>query len=180
MVKRPYPPGQRGKRRLGGPTEYGLLLAEKQKLKTWYNLKERQLKRYVKKALAMRGKVEDIGKYLLNSLEMRLDNVVFRSGFAKSRSQARQLVSHSFFLVNEEPVNIPSFSLKVGDEISMKPQKMKKKYVENLKDFLKKYTPPSHLKLDPEKLKVKIISEPKVEEILLPVDLYSVFEFYSK
>jgi len=180
MVKRPYPPGEKKKRRMGPPSEYAKLLAEKQKLKLWYNLRERQFKNYVKKVLDQRGKVEDAGHYLIKLLEMRLDNVVFRLGFAKSRRQARQLVSHGHFLVNQKPINIPSYQLKVGDTISIKEQKKKKVVFKNLKDQLKKHTLPSHLSLDLEKLEGKIISEPKFEEIAPPVDIHSVFEFYSK
>jgi small subunit ribosomal protein S4 len=180
MVKRPYPPGQKGKRRLSPPSEYARELREKQKLKKWYNLEERQFKRYVKEALAKRGKVEDASVYLIQKLEKRLDNVVFRLGFAQSRDQARQLVSHGHFLVNGKPVNIPSFSLKVGDVISLKPQKTKKVIFKDLKSKLKKEKIVSWLSLDVEKLEGKIIAEPKVEEIAPPVEVSAIFEFYSK
>jgi len=180
LVRKPYPPGERKRKRTSPPSEYAKLLAEKQKMKLWYNLRERQFKNYVKKALAQRGKIEDAGHFLLKILEMRLDNVVFRLGFARSRKEARQLVSHGHFLVNGKPVNIPSYQLKVGDTISLKPQKLKKVAFKDLKDKLKKQTLPSHLSLDLEKLEGKIISEPKFEEVAPPVEISSVFEFYSK
>jgi small subunit ribosomal protein S4 len=180
MVKRPYPPGQRGKRRPSPPSEYKRELVEKQKLKYWYNLNERQLKKYVKEVLEKRGKVEDASVLLIQNLEKRLDNVVYRLGFALSRDQARQLVSHKFFLVNGKPVNIPSFSLKVGDVISLKPQKSKKVIFKDLKEKLKKHPVPSWLSLDPEKLEGKVIAEPKVEEVAPPVEVSAVFEFYSR
>jgi small subunit ribosomal protein S4 len=180
MVKRPYPPGQKGKRRPAPPSEYKRELVEKQKLKYWYNLSERQLRKYVKEVLEMRGKVEDASVLLIQNLEKRLDNVVYRLGFAVSRDQARQMVSHNFFLVNGKSVNIPSYRLKVGDVISLKPQKLKKVIFKDLKEKLKRHSVPSWLFLDPEKLEGKIIAEPKVEEIAPPVEVSSVFEFYSR
>jgi small subunit ribosomal protein S4 len=180
MVKRPYPPGQMGKRRPNPPSEYKRELMEKQKLKNWYNLEERQLKKYVKEILEKRGKVEDASVLLIQNLEKRLDNVVYRLGFAASRNQARQLISHKFFLVNGKTVNIPSFRLKVGDVISLKPQKAKKVVFKDLKERLKKHLIPSWLTLDLEKMEGKIISEPKVEEIAPPVEVSAIFEFYSR
>lgn len=180
MVRRPYPPGQKGKRRVSPPSEYAKELKEKQKLKKWYNLEERQFKNYVKKALAQRGKVENATVYLIQTLEKRLDNIVFRLGFASSRDQAKQLVSHGNFLVNGKPVNIPSFQLKVGDTVSLKPQKLKKVIFQDIKTKLKKEKIPTWLSLDVEKLEGKILAEPKIEEIAPPVEVASVFEFYSK
>ena len=178
MLRRPYPPGQKGKRRLGPPSEYSLLLKEKQKLKKWYNLDENQFKKYVKEVLAKRE--ENMPELLIKKLEGRLDNTVFRLGFAVSRKQARQLVSHGFFLVNGRPVNFPAFQVKKGDVISVKPTKMKKEFVSNLKATLKKQRPPSWLRLDAEKLEGKIISEPNLAEAAPPADIPSIFEFYSK
>jgi len=180
MVKRPYPPGLPGKRRKSPPSEYKKELIEKQKLRYWYGLSDRQLKKYVKEVLEKRGKVEDVSTLLIQNLEKRLDNVVYRLGFAVSRDQARQLVSHKFFLVNGKPVNIPSFSLKVGDTVSLKPQKLKKAIFKDLKERLKKHQVPSWLSLDPEKFEGKVISEPKVEEVAPPVEVSAVFEFYSR
>jgi small subunit ribosomal protein S4 len=180
MVKRPYPPGLPGKRRKSPPSEYKKELIEKQKLKYWYGLSERQLKKYVKEVLEKRGKVEDVSTLLIQNLEKRLDNVVYRLGFAVSRDQARQLVSHKFFLVNGKPVNIPSFSLKVGDTVSLKPQKLKKAIFKDLKERLKKHQVPSWLSLDLEKFEGKVIAEPKVEEVAPPVEVSAVFEFYSR
>lgn len=181
MVTRPYPPGERKrKRRKVGISEYGKQLAEKQKLKLWYLISERQLKNYVREILKERHKVENLGHALISKLELRLDCVVFRMGFAKSKLQARQLVSHGFFLVNGKPVNIPSFQTKVGDIISLKPTKRKKVVIENIKENLKNSSPPSHLSVNVDKMEGKIISLPKFEEIAPPIDLYAVFEFYSK
>lgn len=180
MIKRPYPPGQRGKRRPSPPSEYAILLREKQKLRHWYNLSERQFKNYVKEILEKRGKVEDASVLLIQNLEKRLDNVVFRLGFAVSRAQARQLVSHGHFLVNGKSVNIPSFRVKVGDTISLKPQKLTKTFFKDIKTKLKKANIPSWLSLDVEKLEGKVIGEPKFEEAAPPAEVSAVFEFYSR
>jgi len=180
IVKRPYPPGQKGKRRKGPPSEFGKELREKQKLKILYNLDEKQLKNYMKKVLERKGKVGDLSAFLIKILESRLDNVVFRLSFAHSRTQAKQLVSHNFFLVNGKPVNLPSYQLKKGDVITIKPQKTKKAIFQNLKNLLKKYKTPSWLELDIEKLEGKIVGEPKLEEVAPPVEIPAIFEYYSR
>ncbi len=179
MVKRPYPPGLRGKRRKI-LTEYGKELREKQKLKNWYNLREKQFSRYIKEALGKRGKAEDVSTLLIEKLESRLDNVVFRLGFASSRSQARQLVNHSHFLVNGKRVNIPSFQTKKGDKISLNVKSGGKNVFQNIKPGLKKYKPPSWLKLNPESMEGEIISSPSLEEVSPPAEISSIFEFYSR
>jgi small subunit ribosomal protein S4 len=180
MIKRPYPPGPPGKRRKGPPSEYAKQLRQKQKLKAIYNLGERQFKKYVKEVLEKRGKVADASETLIKILELRLDNVVFRLGFAKSRAQARQLISHGHFLVNGRPVNIPSFRVKKGDVIKLKPQKTKKVIFEQLKILLKNQKTPSWLKLDPEKLEGEVIGEPTLKEVAPPVEISTIFEYYSK
>ena len=180
MVKRPYSPGQKGKRRKGPPSEFGKESREKQKLKILYNLDEKQFKNYVKKVLERKGKVGDLSAFLIKILESRLDNVVFRLGLAKSRAQAKQLVSHNFFLVNEKPVNLPSYQLKKGDVITIKPPKTKKAIFQNLKNLLKKYKTPSWFELDVEKLEGKIVGEPKLEEVAPPVEIPAIFEYYSR
>jgi len=180
MVKRAYPPGQKGKRRKGILSEYGKQLGEKQKLKSWYNLGERQFKKYIKEILEKRGRVEDASAEIIKILELRLDNVVFRLGFAVSRARARQLVSHSYFLVNGKSINIPSYQLKKGDVISLKPSKVKKAIFQNLKNLLKKYKTPSWLELNLEKLEGKVIGEPKLEEVTPPVEISAIFEYYSR
>lgn len=180
MVRRAYPPGQKGKRRPTPLSEYGKELRESQKLKNWYNLKERQFKNYVKQVLAKRAKVEDTAQILIKILETRLDNVIFRLGLANSRAQARQLVSHGHFLVNGKSIDIPSYQVKKGDIISVKPQKIKKANFQNLKNLLKKYKTPSWLELNPEKLEGKVIGLPTLEEAAPPVEISAIFEYYSR
>jgi len=180
IVRKPYPPGQKGKRRTGGLSEYGKELREKQKLKNWYNLKERQFRKYVKTALEARRKVEDASVFLIRLLENRLDNVVFRLGFAPSRAAAHQLISHRHILVNERTINIPSYSVKKGDIIQVKPSASKKSVFRNLPAILKKHKPPSWLELNAEKLEGKVVNPPNLEEAAPPAEISSVFEFYSK
>lgn len=180
MTKRSYPPGQRGKRRISPLSEYGQELREKQKLKNFYNLEEGQLKNYVREILEKRKGIENPSSLLIKKLESRLDNVIFRLGFAQSRSQARQFVSHGYFLVNERKVNVPSYQVQKGDKITLSPQKIKKKIFQNLPQILKKQKPPSWLELNIEKLEGKVISEPSIEEIALPIEISSVFEFYAR
>lgn len=180
MVRKPYPPGQKGKRRKGGLSEYARELREKQKLKNWYHLKERQFAKYVRDALSRRGKVEDAGVQLIQTLERRLDNVVFRLGFATSRSQARQLVAHNHFLVNGKSVNIPSFLVKKGDKIKIKPSSVKKAIFKNLPTTLKKHNVPSWLSLDIKNLEGEVKGLPTLEEAVPPVEVSAIFEFYSR
>lgn len=180
MIKKPYPPGQKGKRRKAPPSEYAWQLKEKQKLKAIYNLREAQFRNYVKEILEQRKKIKDASEALIRLLEVRLDNVIFRLGFAKSRPQARQLVSHGYFLVNGKPANISSFRLKKGDKVSIKTSKTKKVAFSNLKSFLKNHKAPSWLKLDIEKLEGEVIGEPTLEEVAPPVEISTIFEYYSK
>lgn len=180
MIKKPYPPGQKRKRRLSPLSEYGKELKEKQKLKNWYGLKEAQLKKYVKGILQERGRVKDAAEELIKKLENRLDNVIFRLGFAQSRSQAGQLVSHGYFLVNVKENNIPSYQVKKGDRIGIRSQKLKKKIFQNLAASLKKYQTPTWLQLEKEKLEGKIIGTPTLEETAPPAEISSIFEYYSR
>lgn len=180
MVRKPYPPGTKGKRRKRALSEYGKELSEKQKLKNWYNLTERQFRNYVKEVLEKRGKVEDAGTLLIKKLECRLDNVVFRMGFASSRPQSRQLIGHGYFLVNGRKVNIPAYQVKKGDMISLHQKSHKKAIFQNLSASLKKYKPPSWIELDIKKLKGKVTGLPSLEEANPPAEISAIFEFYSR
>lgn len=180
MVKKPYPPGKKGKRRPVPLSEYGRELKEKQKLKNLYNLKETQFKNYFKQILKKRGKVENASDSIVKILESRLDNVIFRLGFTSSRKQARQLVSHGYFIVNGKATNIPSRQLKKGDVVSVKPQKSKKAVFKDIKMISKKIKTPNWLEFNVEKLEGKLKSDPTLEDITVPVEISSIFEFYSR
>ncbi len=180
MIKKPYPPGQKAKRRKRPLSEYGRELMEKQKLRNWYNLSEEQFARYVRSVILKSKKEEAAGSRLLRTLEARLDNTVYRAGFASSRSQSKQLISHGYFLINGKPVNKSSYAVSSGDIVSVRAGKKKKEIFEGFAEKLKNYNPPSWISLDKEKLEAKIIGEVNVEEIIPPVEIASVFEFYSR
>ena len=181
MVKRAYPPGQQQKKkRSRGFSEYAKELREKQMLKNWYNLKETQFRKYVKDILKKKNKTGDAGVLLIRVLESRLDNVIYRLGFASSRDQARQLVNHGHFFVNGKPVNIPSFLVKKEDKIILKPTSQKKAAFQNIKILLKKSRLPRWLELDIEKLEGKVVGEQTLEEAAPPVEISAIFEYYSR
>lgn len=180
IVRKPYPPGQKRKRTTRRPSEYGKELMEKQKLREWYGIAESQFKKYIREVLAERGRVVDTALELIKKLEKRLDNVVLRLGFSQSRAQARQLISHGYFLVAGRSCNIPSFEVKKGDVISLRKQKEKKPLFKEFSVSLKKVQPPSWLSLDPKKMEGKVVGEPSLEESGVPAEISSIFEFYSR
>ncbi|MDP3990694.1 MAG: 30S ribosomal protein S4 [Candidatus Nealsonbacteria bacterium] len=178
LLKKPYPPGVKKKKRFKALSDYGKELKEKQKLKNWYNLKEGQFRRYVKDILERRNKVEDAVELLIQKLETRFDNVIFRLGLASSRSQARQLVSHRHFLINGKIVNIPSYHLKKGDKITIRPAS--KKLLEKSAVSLKKYQPPVWLKINIQTLEGEVIGQPTFQESAPPAEISTIFEYYSR
>ena len=172
--------GSDRRKRSKAASEYKKSLQEKQTLKRLYGLSERQFKRYVKETLEKMQRVENVSDELIKRLERRLDNVVFRLGFAKSRKHSRQLVTHAYFLVNGKPVNIPSFQVKKGDVITLKSTKQKKIVFKDLSAELKKIQTPGWLSIDREKFEAKTIGDPSLAEVNPPVEISLVFEFYSR
>ena len=166
-----------GPKSRGRKTEYGQQLAEKQKAKATYNIAEKQFKRYYDQAIKQRG---DTSQILPQLLELRLDNVVYRLGLAKTRPQARQLVNHGFFLINNQAVNIPSYQLRLKDQITIKPQKTKAKIFTELEKSLEKHQPPSWINFNASDKIAKIISLPLVDEAEKTYNPKLVVEFYSK
>ncbi|MBU1165041.1 30S ribosomal protein S4 [Patescibacteria group bacterium] len=177
ITKRNYPPGIHGSKRRRFLTNYGQQLAEKQKAKRVYGILEKQFKIYYQKAVKKQG---DTGEILLQNLEMRLDNIVFRLGLAKSRRQARQMVNHNLFTVNNKKVNIPSYQVKIKDEIAIKTTKAKAKNFTNLSKDLENYNAPTWLSLDINDLKGKVVNKPGLEEIKAPFNVTLIVEFYSR
>lgn len=177
-VRRNYPAGVHGPSQ--GATrirrsEYGKQLLEKQKAKATYGILERQFRNYFEKAKKDKKATD---KSLLQLLERRIDNVIFRAGFAQTRAQARQLVSHGHFIVNDRGVTIPSFQIKQGDEIKAK--KINKKYFEKLKEYDKKTEIPSWIRADLKNLTIKIGGLPKDEELPKNINAKLIIEFYSR
>lgn len=174
IEKRNYAPGQHGQSRKK-VSEYGLQLREKQKAKRFYGLQETQFRNLFDKAARKTGIT---GENLLILLETRLDNVVFRLGFASSRKEARQLVNHGHFKVNGRKVNIPSYEVKAGDVITVKEKSTNSPKFKEVKEMT--ITVPSWLTVDVEKLEGKILSVPTRAEIDTPVAEHLIVELYSK
>jgi len=167
---------RRGRRR--NVSEYGEQLLEKQRVRFTYGLKEKQFARYVKEATEKSSGVPV--EELYQSLERRLDNVIYRLGLAPSRAYARQLVSHGHIAVNGRRLNIPSYSVKVGDVLSLKESTKKKSIFEFLNERVKEFKQPSWLSFDVKKFEAKVSSLPKTDAHELGFDLSSVIQFYSR
>lgn len=180
MIDRPFAPGQRAKKRRSSLSEYGKELAEKQKMKRWYQLSESQFKKYVKEVRADRAKVENVASALVAKLETRLDNVIFRLGWARSRGHANQLAGHGHFLVNGKKIDIPSAHLKIGDVISVREGSKNKDTLKDILETAKKQTVPSWISFDAQKVEGKIVKIPTFEDVQLPSDVTTVFEHYSR
>ena len=174
MEKRNYAPGQHGQSRKK-ISEYGLQLREKQKAKRFYGLLETQFRNLFDKAAKKKGMT---GENLVIMLETRLDNTVFRMGFASSRKEARQLVTHSHFIVNGKKVDIPSYEVKAGDVIKVKEKSTSSPKFKEIKDMA--ISVPSWLTVDVEKLEGKVVALPKREDIDTPVAEHLIVELYSK
>lgn len=177
LTRRSYPPGQHGPNKRRRLTGYGEQLREKQKAKLIYGLRERQFSNYVRKATQRKG---NTAKALLEMLERRLDNAVYRLGFAKSRENARQLVSHGHFLINGRRVNIPSYQLRPNQVIAWREKSRKMNFFENLAQILGKHEAPGWLSLDANQLTAKVVSLPKAEEIQINLEPKKIIEFYSR
>ncbi len=174
--RRPYPPGQHGRRRKKS-SDYDIQLREKQKVRRIYGVLERQFRRYFEIA---EGKKGVTGENLLRMLELRLDNVVYRLGFASSRDQARQLVTHGHFLVNGKKVDIPSIQLKVDDTISVAEKSRDIPVIKEAQETLARRECPNWLEVDPEKLVGKVKALPSREDITFTVNENLIVELYSK
>ena len=177
IEKRNFAPGQHGKDRKAKIVGYGLQLREKQKAKRIYFTLEGQFRNYFEKAARARGVT---GELLLQQLERRLDNVVFRLGFAQSRRQARQLVRHGHVAVNNRKVNIPSYEVSAGEEISIRENSKKLAVLELAKEFASHGTLPNWLEVNRDAYTARVLSLPKREDIQLPVNEQLIVELYSK
>jgi small subunit ribosomal protein S4 len=177
IEKRNFAPGQHGKDRKAKIVGYGLQLREKQKAKRMYFTQEGQFRNYFERAATSKGVT---GELLLQQLERRLDNVVYRLGFAVARRQARQLVRHGHVAVNGRKVNIPSFQVNVGDQIEVRENSKKLTVLEIAKDFASHQAPPNWLEVDRDGYKGRVLALPKREDINLPVNEQLIVELYSK
>lgn len=177
MQKRAYAPGVHGKPGGRPPkvSAYGVQLREKQKAKRLYGIMERQFRNYFEKSKKLAG---NTGEHLSRFLETRLDNTVFRMGFAITRPQARQMVSHCMFLVNGEKVNIPSYQVRVGDIVEVRTNKQAKKLFADLAERQKTQKVPGWLHRE-ETMKGKVVSLPMGEDLKEVFDPTLIVEFYS-
>jgi small subunit ribosomal protein S4 len=177
LEKRNFPPGQHGKDRRAKIVGYGLQLHEKQKAKRMYFTLESQFRAYYEKANRAAGVT---GELLIQQLERRLDNVVYRLGFAISRRQARQVVRHNQIEVNGRKVNIPSFELKAGDEISIRAGAKKMLIVEQAVQYASANPLPAWLEVNYENLSGRVLSLPQRKDVSLPINEQLIVELYSK
>ncbi len=174
--RRPYPSGQHGQRR-SKFTEYGIRLREKQKVRRIYGMVEKQFAGYYDKAAHHKGVT---GENLLQLLERRLDNAVFRMGFARTRSEARQLVRHRHITVNGKAVNIPSFLVKAGDVVAVREKSKKKNVFAESADQAGRRETPEWLEVEREAFQGTVKSLPNRESITLPIQEQLIVEFYSR
>jgi small subunit ribosomal protein S4 len=177
LEKRNFPPGQHGKDRKAKIVGYGLQLHEKQKAKRMYFTLEGQFREYYEKANRAPGVT---GELLIQQLERRLDNVAFRLGFALSRRQARQVVRHGHVAVNGKKVNIPSYQVSVGDEISIRPGALKLAIVEAAGQYAAQNPVPTWLEVNFEAHSGRVLQLPKRKDVDLPINEQLIVELYSK
>ena len=177
--KRPTPPGkpQNERKHRSMVTEYGIQLKEKQKIRNTYGVSEKQFRAYVKKSTETSGSPVD---HLFENLERRLDNVVYRLGFAVNRTQARQMVSHGHFVVGKRKLTIPSFQVSTGDVIKVRDGSRVSPLFTNAAEKLSKHPSPAWITTDPAKLTAEVKGVPKFEKNLLSFNVQSVIEFYSR
>ena len=177
IEKRSYPPGAHGSSFRRKVSEYGSQLREKQKVKRLYGMLEKQFRRLFKEASRRKGMT---GENLLILLEHRLDNVVYRAGFASSRAEARQVVTHGHILLNGKKASIPSMRMKTEDVIAVKEKSQKNVQINSaLEASLRKGTS-SWLEVDAKNFSAKVVSEPKREELTLPIQEQLIVELYSR
>ena len=174
--RRPYPPGQAGRNRIK-ESEYLLQLQEKQKAKYTYGVLERQFRRYYTEANRLPGKT---GDNLVILLESRLDNVVYRAGLARTRRQARQLVSHGHFTVNGKNINVPSYKVTQYDIIDVRDRSKKMEWFEDAQDALIDANVPAWLQVVPDTLRILVHQLPERAQIDIPLQEQLIVELYSK
>jgi small subunit ribosomal protein S4 len=174
--RRSTPPGMNTQRRRK-VSEFGIQLREKQKVRKTYSVLEKQFRNYFEKAEQRKGMT---GENLLRMLEMRLDNVVYRMGLARSRAEARQLVTHGHFTVNGRPTNIPSYGTKTGDRVEVRESRRGREYFKTAAETVQSAQIPEWVSVDATKLSGSILSEPAREQMPMEFNEQLVVEFYSR
>lgn len=176
LTRRNYPPGQHGQKRQRRLSEYGVQLKAKQKARYIYGVLERQFRKYYVKALTQEG---ETGQNLLTLLELRLDNVVYRLGWAKTRPHARQMVNHGQILVHGRKVDIPSYQVAIGDLIALKERVKKRPQFVDLEKSLEQHRPPSWLNRK-ETYTAEVVAIPGANELPKEIEAQQIVEFYSR
>lgn len=177
IVKRNYPPGFHGPKSKTRPTDYGMQLNEKQKAKKQYGILEKQFRLTFEKAQKKTG---NIGDNFMQLLESRFDNVVARIGLASSHSQARQLISHGLLTINNKKVDIPSYIVKIGDVIKIKPNKLNSKIFTSIKEKIKPADMPGWISYDANTTEFKILSLPDTAVMKPNFNVQMIVEYYSR
>jgi small subunit ribosomal protein S4 len=162
----------------GSTSRFAVQLEEKRNLKKIFGVREAQLRRYYREARRTRAK--ETGPYLVELLERRLDNALYRVGFAETRAQARQMASHRLVEVNEHPVSIPSLRLKKGDVVRVKESKRVKSYFTNFEKKMQSAQPPQWIELDIPKFSFRVVADPVMEEAKLGIDAQAIVELLSR
>jgi small subunit ribosomal protein S4 len=175
--RRSYAPGEHGQRRRGKPSDYGIQLREKQKVKRMYGLSEKQFHLFFKRADAQKGIT---GENLLSLLERRMDNVVYRLGFTNSRNQGRHFVRHNHFTVNGKKVNIPSYMIKPGDVVEVREKSRKVQMFSDALDAVVRRGVPQWLDLEKDNFKGVVKGLPEREDLTMPIQEQLIVELYSK
>lgn len=177
LAKKPYGPGKSAKFRASRPSEYSRQLLEKQRARDMYGLSEKQFQRLYAEASVQTGQTGDAMKQLL---ERRLDNVVYRAGFAKTRMQSRQFVGHGLFMIKGKRVKTPSYRVRPGDVITIRPQSKDSPVFGPILAENEKYLPPKWLKVDASGLKAEVVTLPEAADAEQALDMRQVIEFYSR
>jgi len=177
IVKRNYVPGVHGPGNRSKLTDYGKQLRKKQAAKRIYGLGEKQFSNYIEKAMKAKKNTEES---IIQLLESRLDNVIYRLGLTASRSAARQFVGHGFIYINSKKLDIPSYQVKMGDIISISKTKVNKKIINEVKERIKSKEVPTWLSLDKEKVEAKVLGVPELAESERIFEVQSIIEFYSR
>lgn len=176
IERRPYPPGEHGRGRIK-ESEYLIQLREKQKARRIYRIREKQFRHYYERAAREKGIT---GTRLLQMLEMRLDNVIYRASLSLSRDEARQFVNHGHFQVNGRKVDIPSYQLKAGDVVEVRARSRQVGRLVEAAAYAANRSIPDWLRLEPGELKITVLEQPSRESIDVPVQEQMIVELYSK
>lgn len=177
LQRKPYGPGKGPRTRGTKKSEYAQQLLEKQKVRDTFGISERQFKCTYQTA---QRSTEATGQVILRLLELRLDNILFRAGFALTRMQARQMAAHGLFLVNGRRCSVPSRQMKVGNVIEARPRSLSSALFATNLAITEKYVPPTWLKIDPSKLRIEVLSLPTEDHFEQGLDVQKVVELYSR